>query len=67
MREKFGEACQSFDDFERVLTTTDSTAEEIQKAFDQLATEFIYNSDMLNDLTSATREQIVTHTSHTKM
>ncbi len=59
MREKFGEVCQSFDDFERVLTTTGSTTDDIQKAFDTLATEFIYNSDVLDGLNSVTREQIV--------
>lgn len=47
------------EEFLKVLTDTNSTSEEIQNAFNQLAAEFIYASGCLEDLTDATAGQVI--------
>lgn len=59
LREAFGEVCGSFDEFERLATSASTTEEELRNAFSRLAAEFITQSNVLDGLSSATREQIV--------
>ena len=59
LREKFGEVCQSFDEFEKLATSSSTSAEQLQNGFDQLASEFIICSGALNGLDESTRQQIV--------
>ena len=44
--------------FLSVLSDSSSTAEDVQNAFNQLATEYVYASGCLNGLTEATAEQV---------
>lgn len=48
----------NIDDFLQVLTDSKSTTEDVQEAFDKLATEYIYSSGCLEGLTDATAEQV---------
>ena len=59
LRKEFGETCSSFDEFERLASSSSTTAEEMQDAFHRLATEFIIQGNALDGLSSDTREQIV--------
>lgn len=59
LREKFGEVCQSFDEFEKLATSSSTSVEQLQNGFDQLASEFIICSGALNGLDESTRQQIV--------
>ena len=59
LREKFGEVCQSFDEFEKLATSSSTSAEQLQNGFNQLASEFIICSGALNGLDESTRQQIV--------
>ena len=47
------------DGFLETLSNSASTADEIQDAFNRLATQYIFTSDCLRGLTDATAEQIV--------
>lgn len=58
LRETFGDTCQSFDEFERLATSSSTTAEQMQDAFDRLATEFVFHSGVLDGLNTTTGEQI---------
>lgn len=59
LREDFGGVCQSFDEFEKLATSSSTTAEQMQDAFDRLATEFIVSGGMIDGLNSSTRDMIV--------
>ena len=45
-----GRLTSAFNDFKKVLATTSDT-DEIQKAFDDLATSYVYNSEVMDNLT----------------
>lgn len=47
------------DSFLSVLSDSSSTVEEVQDAFDELATEYIFASNCLEGLTDATADQVV--------
>lgn len=47
------------DGFLAVLSDSSSTAENVQEAFDRLATQYIYTSGCLKGLTDATAEQVI--------
>ncbi len=59
LRGAFGETCDSFDEFEQAATSSSTTAEQMQSAFDTLAAEYIYNSNILDGLNSSNRNMIV--------
>lgn len=50
---------KGFEEFEKIVTSSNSTFEEVEMAFDQLATEYIYTSNCLKGLTTENRNQIV--------
>lgn len=60
LREAFGGVCDSFDDFERLATSSSTAAEEMQNAFDKLANEYVFGSEVLQGLNVQNREQIIT-------
>lgn len=57
LRETFGETCAEFDHFERLATSSSTSAEELQESFDRLATQYVIRS--LDGLNKSTREQII--------
>lgn len=60
LRSIFGSICPSFNEFELLATSSSTSAEEMQAAFNRLATEYILSSNMLDGLNESTRNQIVT-------
>ncbi|PNV62832.1 hypothetical protein C0033_07390 [Clostridium sp. chh4-2] len=59
LREKFGSSTKSFDEFERTLTSSSSTAQDVEKAFNTLVNEWIWGSGVLNGLNTENRDMIV--------
>lgn len=59
LREKFGDTCDSFEDFVRLATTVGTSEEEMQEAFNLLSTEYISQSGIIDTLTQANRDMIV--------
>ena len=57
LRETFGETCAEFDHFEKLATSSSTSAEELQESFDRLATQYVIRS--LDGLNKSTREQII--------
>lgn len=58
LREDFGGVCDFFNEFEKLATSSSTTADQLQNAFDRLATEYIFNSGVLDKLTTDNREMI---------
>lgn len=57
--DQIGITTAQFDEFERVLSSSASTADDIQRAFDDVATQYIVASNCLDGLNTSTRDQIV--------
>lgn len=57
LREAFGDTCAEFENFEKLATSSSTSAEELQESFDTLATQYVIAS--LDGLNESTREQIV--------
>ena len=57
LREAFGDTCAEFENFEKLATSSSTSAEELQQSFDTLATQYVTAS--LDGLNESTREQII--------
>ena len=57
LREAFGATCEEFENFEKLATSSATSAEELQESFDTLATQYVISS--LDGLNESTREQII--------
>lgn len=57
LREAFGDTCAEFENFEKLATSSATSAEELQQSFDTLATQYVIAS--LDGLNESTREQII--------